>query len=247
LKGHSDIAIRLDTAVLKKPEESLLERDANNDINTRFAANIKNLRKGQRELNGIPGEEVLDRFKEGNGTTSHMFMWASPGKGLDVLAPSITLELQTGKGRPGNPVNSSLSDEAVLQLWQAISSSLRIRPTAPAKKVSSSDTAPSVPLGELAATGRICPQTGYWQCSEPGLAAGDASQFIRQGDVMPRAVLRGAPNLWQKMRGSTPLHQVATVWKLIAYGEILDAGPSRKDGVGIGQIPNASGPDDGAA
>jgi hypothetical protein len=64
---------------------------------------------------------------------------------------------------------------------------------------------------------------------------------------MPRAVLRGAPNLWQKMRGSTPLHQVATVWKLIAYGEILDAGPSRKDGVGIGQIPNASGPDDGAA
>jgi hypothetical protein len=151
LKGHPDIAVRLDTAVLKKPEESLLERDANNDINTRFAANIKNLGKGPRVLNGIPGEEVLDRFKEGNGTTSHRFTWASPGKGLDVLAPSITLELQTGRGRPGNPLNASLSDEAVLQLWQAISSSLRIRLTAPAKKASSSDTARSVAPSEFAA------------------------------------------------------------------------------------------------
>jgi hypothetical protein len=247
LKGHPDIAIRLDTAVLDKPEESLLKRDAGNDINTRFAGNIKNLGKGPRELNGIPGEELLDRFKENNGTVGHMFMWESPGKGLDVFAPSITLELETGRGRPGNPVNSSLSDEAVLQLWQAISSSLRVRPTAPAKKVSSSDTAPSVPLGELAATGRTCPQTGYWQCSEPGFAAGEASQFIRQGDLMPRVVLRGAPNLWQKIRGSTPLHQVATVWKLIAYGEIPDPAPFRGDDVRIGQIPKAPGSDDGAA
>jgi hypothetical protein len=133
LKGHPDIAIRLDTTVPDKPQESLLARDANNDINTRFAMYIKNLRKGSRPLNGIPGEEVLDHFNERNGTASHMFMWESPGRGADVLAPNITLELETGRGRPGQPVNSSLSDEAALQLWQAISSSLRIRPTGPAK------------------------------------------------------------------------------------------------------------------
>ncbi|MGO4476430.1 T6SS immunity protein Tli4 family protein [Massilia sp. 2TAF26] len=222
IKGHPDIAIRLDTSVLHKPQESLLARDANNDINTRFAANIKNLGKGPRELNGIPGEELLDRFKERNGTTGHMFMWESLGKPSDVFVPTITLELQTGKGRPGAPVNSSLSDEAVLQLWQAISSSLRIRPTTETKKVGHADTVPAVPLGELAATGRTCPQTGYWHCGEPGFVDGEQGKLIRQGDLMPRAVIRGAPGLWQKISGSVQLREVATVWKLIAYGSRLD-------------------------
>jgi hypothetical protein len=179
-------------------------------------------------LNGIPGEELLDRFKERNGTIGHMFMWESLGKPSDVLAPSITLDLQTGRGRPGGPVNSSLSDEAVLQLWQAISSSLRIRPTTETNKVSREDTPPAVPLGELAATGRTCPQTGYWQCNEPGLVEGGQGKFIRRGDTMPQAILRGAPSLWQKMSGSAPLHQVATVWKLIAYNAA--PGGERADG-----------------
>ncbi|RYF46320.1 MAG: hypothetical protein EOO38_14325, partial [Cytophagaceae bacterium] len=195
LKGHPDIAIRLDTSVLDKPQESLLARDDDNDINTRFAANIKYLAKGSRELNGIAGEELLKRFKERNGTTGHMLMWESFGKPSDVLVPSITLELETGRGRPGSPVNSSLSDEALLQLWHAISSSLRIRPTTETKKASREDTAPAVPLGELAATGRICPQTGYWQCNEPGVVEGGQSKLVRQGDVMPRAMLRGAPSI----------------------------------------------------
>jgi len=244
-KGHPDIAIRLDTSVLDKPQESLLTRDANNDINTRFAANIKNLGKGPRDLNGIPGEELLDRFKEKNGTTGHMFMWESLGKPSDVFVPTITLELQTGKGRPGSPVNSSLSDEAVLQLWQAISSSLRIRSTTETKKVSRVGTTPAVPLGELAATGRICPQTGYWQCRDPGLVERDRSKFIRQGDMMPRALLRGAPSLWQKMIGNAPLHQVATVWILIAY----DAAPDDEgviDSDSVDRQSNRSGRDDNA-
>lgn len=228
LKGHPDIAIRLDTSVLAKLQETLLTRDANNDTYTRFASNINILGKGPRELNGIPGEEVLNRFKEQNGTTGHSAMWESLGKPSDVLAPTITLELETGRGRPGGPVNSSLSDEAVLQLWQAISSSLRMRPTTETKKASGVETAPTVPLGELAATGRTCPQTGFWQCSEPGLVEGGQGKFIRQGDVMPRAVLRGTPSLWQKMRGGAPLHQVATVWKLIAYDAASDS--DRADG-----------------
>jgi hypothetical protein len=222
LKGHPDVAIRLDTAVLDKLQESLLTRDAKNDINTRFAANIKNLGKGSRELNGLAGEELLDRFKEGNGTTGHVFMWESFGKPSDVLAPSITLELQTGRGRPGSPVNSSLSDEAVLQLWNAISSSLRIRPTSADKKVSSESAAPRVPLGALVGTGQTCPQTGYWQCTEAGSAAAAQRQFVRQGDVMPQAVLPGAPSLWKKIRSGAPVHRVSTQWKLVAYDTAPD-------------------------
>jgi hypothetical protein len=222
LKGHPDIAIRLDTSVLSKLQESLLTRDAKNDINTRFAANIKNLGKGSRELNGLAGEELLDRFKEGNGTTGHVFMWESFGKPSDVLAPSITLELQTGRGRPGSPVNSSLSDEAVLQLWNAISSSLRIRPTSADKKVRSQSAAPRIPLGALVGTGQTCPQTGYWQCTEAGSAAAAQRQFVRQGDVMPQAVLPGAPSLWKKIRSGAPVHRVSTQWKLVAYDTAPD-------------------------
>jgi hypothetical protein len=39
---------------------------------------------------------------------------------------------------------------------------------------------------------------------------------------MPQAVLRGAPSLWQKIKGSAPLRQVATVWKLVAYDTAAD-------------------------
>lgn len=39
----------------------------------------------------------------------------------------VTLELETGIGRPGEPVNSSLSDDAALVLWDKIAGSLRLR------------------------------------------------------------------------------------------------------------------------
>ena len=218
LKGHPDIAIRLDTSVLDEPQESFLARDAANDIKTRFASNIKNLRRGVRALNGIPGEEVLDRIKEENGTVAHVFMWESPGKGSDVLAPTVTLEMQTGKGRPGAPVNSSLSDEAALRLWDAISSSLRIRPNAAAPKQSAATDIHSVPLGTLAATGRTCPQTGFWQCTDARSDEDSRPKFFKQGDIMPRSVFRVEPTLWQKMRGTIATSDAATLWKLVAYG-----------------------------
>ncbi|WP_440967631.1 T6SS immunity protein Tli4 family protein [Massilia sp. GER05] len=242
LKGHPDIAIRLDTAVLDKPQESLLARHAKNDTAMEFASSIKYLGKQARTLNGIPGSEVLVRVKESNGTSAHSFMWESPGKGMDVLAPNITLELETGKGNPGNPVNSSLSDEAALQLWQAISTSLRLRPTSTVNKVGNTAHVPAVPLGELVATGKVCPQTGYWQCSEHATVEGAQPQFFRQGDLMPPATLRGAPSLWQKLSGNVRTHEVATVWTLIAYQMNPDGKPT--DDNRAQQRPKASGPDD---
>lgn len=233
LKGHPDVAIRLDTAVLKKPEEPLLSRHAKNDTATEFANSIKYLGKQARELNGIAGEEVLVRVKEANGTSAHSFMWESPGKGIDVLAPNITLEIETGKGDPGNPVNSSLSDEAALQLWQAISSSLKLRPTSTANKVGNAAPAPGVQLGELVATGKACPQTGFWQCSEPGANGSVQREFIRQGELMPEAIVHGAPTLWQKISGNAPVHRIATVWKIVDHAGVDPAPtpPSPEGGV----------------
>lgn len=218
LKDHPDVAIRLDTSVnVKRLQESLLERDAKNDVKLENRNSVKTFRRQHRVLNGIDGEEVLDKHKEANGTSAHIFMWAGMGKLKDVLAPKVTLELETGIGRPGQPVNSSLSDDAVLELWDRITTSIRLRPTSAAPKSAQADTAPQVPLGELVATGHACPQTGYWQCSELNGVEGAQPQFFRQGDQMPHAVLRGAPNLWQKLSGNAPSHQVATVWTLVAY------------------------------
>lgn len=222
LKGHPDIAIRLDTAVLEKPQEPLLARHAKNDTAMEFASSIKYLGKQERALNGIPGDEVLVRVKESNGTSAHSFMWESPGKGMDVLAPNITLELETGKGNPGNPVNSSLSDEAALQLWQAISTSLRLRPTSTVNKVGTTAHVPPVPLGELVATGKVCPQTGHWQCSEPGANGSVQREFIRRGELMPEAIVHGTATLWQKLTGNAPVHRIATVWKLVGYDGVTE-------------------------
>jgi hypothetical protein len=234
LKGHPDVAIRLDTSVnVKRLQESLLERDAKNDVKLENRNSVKTFRRQHRVLNGIDGEEVLDKYKEANGTSAHIFMWAGMGKLKDVLAPKVTLELETGIGRPGQPVNSSLSDDAVLELWDRITTSIRLRPTSAAPKNAQANTPPQVPLGELVATGHACPQTGYWQCSELNGIEGARPQFFRQGEQMPHAVLRGAPNLWQKLSGNAPSHQVATVWTLVAYsGQHL----SRESGLGDGAV-----------
>lgn len=222
LKGHPDLAIRLDTSVnVKRIHDSLLSRDAENTTKREYASHFKSLRKGPRTINAIPGEEVLDKVKDLNGSSAHGFMWESPGKMSDVLAPTITLELQTGKGRPGQPVNSSLSDDEVLRLWESVSSSLKIRATS-AGKGGHAAAAPKVALGELAATGRACPQTGLWECKESVNVMGGSRQFFRDGESMPPATLSVAPSLWKKFSRAAPLTQVSTVWKLVDYEALPD-------------------------
>jgi hypothetical protein len=244
LKGHPDVAIRLDTSVnYKRLQESLLERDAKNSVKLENPNSVKTFRRQHRPLNGIDGEEVLDKFKEANGTSAHMFMWAGMGKLRDVLAPKVTLELETGIGRPGQPVNSSLSDPAVLELWDKITASIRLRPTSEAAKTTQVDTDPEVPLGELVATGRACPQTGYWQCSEVDAVDGGQPQLFRKGDQMPPAILRRGPNLWQKLSGNVPSHQVTTVWKLVEYHPTPGGRRAGEDQPP--RSPKESGSDDG--
>lgn len=132
LQGHPDVAIALHSSAGLEPGDTLLQREARNNVKRNYSSHFHSLRKGKRTLNGIPGEEVLDRVSELNGSTLHGLMWESLSKKDDVLLPDLSLEMATGKGRPGEPVNSSFSDAAVLALWDKISSSLRVRPvTAP--------------------------------------------------------------------------------------------------------------------
>ena len=128
LHSHPDLAIALTSLAAPRPSKTLLERDAENSIKFEYRSNFHELRKGPRSLNGIPGEEILEHVSELNGTSSQSFMWESLMSTTDVYLPSLSLEFDTGYGRPGKPVNSSMSDNEALALWDRISGSLRRRP-----------------------------------------------------------------------------------------------------------------------
>jgi hypothetical protein len=71
------------------------------------------------------------RGREYNLTTSFGFTWEAPGNPDDLTRPSLTMELETGKnplGR-GKPVDTSMREDDVLNLWNSISSSIRLRKT----------------------------------------------------------------------------------------------------------------------
>lgn len=227
LKEHPDVAIRLDTAVVDTPTGSLLERDAANPALIDHPDRFTTLRKGARALNTIAGEEVLYRSKEFGGATNHGFMWSSNNKVGDVMVPAVTLEIVTGKVKGDKRVDSSLSDEALLQLWNKISGSLRIRPTTLGVEGKPPSADHTAPLGEMSGTGTSCPQTGFWACSEGGIILGQRRQFFRAGEILPQATLVGKANLWQKLRGDVPSHQINTVWTLVEYEAETPATVSR--------------------
>lgn len=230
LKNHPDVAIALDTHAGIEIGETLFQRDAKNDIRQQYASHFHVLRRGKRALNGIPGEEILDRVNEPNGSTLHGFMWESLSKKDDVLLPHLSLELDTGKGRPGKPVNSSLSDAAVLALWDRISSSLRVRPVA--EPVAEAPQPP--PHAKRVYADQPCPATGWWSCDDGAnefAVQGGARQFFRQGVRMPQAVLLGPPTVWQKMKGQRPTfnREAPTLWNWSATEPAIPTdGPEKK-------------------
>lgn len=159
------------------------------------------------------------------------------------LFPHIDIAMQTGAGdkRVGQ-VKSSLSYDEGIALWDAITSSIRPRPVGPVK--TSEAAPPKAPLGELAATGRECPQSGWWQCADAGNVQGGRRQFFRAGERMPHAVLQGEPSVWQKLKGEVPQHKAATVWQLVDYGE--PPVPSAAPMTGTAPAPAEAPPSDKA-
>lgn len=127
-REQPDLAISLSSFGGATPGKTLLQRHEASNIQREYSSRFHDFRIGPRVINGVSGEEVLQRVHEFNGVKLHDFMWESIGDKDDVLLPELTLELTTGLGQPGAPVNSSLSDVEALALWEKISSSLRRRP-----------------------------------------------------------------------------------------------------------------------
>ena len=220
LPSHPDVEFMAILAAGNKPApQSLLERTAEAEAGlTLFEKKrISSLRAAPRAISGILGDEVLTRVTELNDAIVYTFWWEVDGTEDDVLVPHVVFKMYAGKGEKG-PVPSSLSQEAALALWDKISSSIRLRPTAPPKPIAAQPS--PTPLGSYARAGERCPESGWWQCSDGGNGVGvlgGQRQYIRQGEGMPQALLLPPQTLWEKLRGVQPSFEstTQTSWRLV--------------------------------
>ncbi len=221
LPDHPDVTITLSSMAGTAPAPGIIQRSAeamaSYPLLLRPAVRI--VREGARTVNGLPGEEIGAKITEPNFVTTFTYDWEMPARDSDALTPLLALQLQTGVARPGGkPIQSSLAEGAIDELWESIVPSVRIRPfmvptAAPA-------AAPEAPLGSFATAGDACPATGWWQCNEgvAGVAVlGGRRQFLRKGQRMPQALLMPQPTLWEKLRGVQPSYEpvAPTAWKLV--------------------------------
>jgi hypothetical protein len=160
LPGHPDMGLALSSVAGGRIDDGLLARVARGDADASAdeMLRVTKLRSGKRNINGIEGEEVLERVRELNATTGYGFMWEAGG-GVDaVLRPHLLLEMETGANpRPGGePVESSLDQDAVLALWDRISSSIRLHTSDPPL---AADAAAQTPGPEMRhAAGTVAPR-----------------------------------------------------------------------------------------
>jgi hypothetical protein len=221
---HPDFAMAFDTrAGLKSDGEGRLERNAR--VASQRPAWQKplftNLRRGKRTIHGIEGDEILTKVNELNFVDTYGLDWEVDGTEHDVFVPFMHLEVSTGHPAHagGRPVISFLGEEALIQLWDKIASSIRVRPISTAAP-KQGETPPSPKPGDSASAGDICPETGWWECKDGGNGAGVAGgqrQFLKKGERMPQALLLEPQTLWDKLRGVQASYQrdQPTGWTLI--------------------------------
>jgi hypothetical protein len=182
---------------------------------------VSTLLKGERDINGLSGEELAFKVRETNFSTGYSFQWEMQGEESNVLRPFVSLELQTGTNPEagGPPVQSTLSEASLGDLWHRMSSSLRLRPIETPAHAADTEKELSLALGTLAWAGQPCQQSGWWQCSDGdaqlGVFGGDC-QFLQQGATMPQALLLPKPSTWDKVRGVQSSYEASTPtsWRL---------------------------------
>lgn len=186
-------------------------------------AKVKYFRESPRQLREwATGYEVLIRAPDEEGVHSfHDFELRFTGEPNDAFKPYVSIQLQTGVGdNAAGAAKTSLSDEETIALWDKITSTIRVRPTsATPAKTAGTNPQPHLPLGELAATGRTCPQTGWWESDISGEIQGGRRQHIQAGERMPHVVSLGELSIWQKLKGERPSYRTAAMWKLVSYDD----------------------------
>ncbi|MBB5019420.1 hypothetical protein HNQ59_002722 [Chitinivorax tropicus] len=226
LKHHPDFYLSLSSdSNYSKLEEGLLARwsKAQGSLLGMFASlatGVSTLRKGEHPVSELPGEEVLITAPGERGGRFQQFTWETPGKPESVMYPQIQISLESGFN-PANTgpskIQSSLSDEAAMKLFDEIVGSLRLRPVTAAGTKQQSDAADLFPIDTLVASGQPCPRTGTWRCSERNEdVEGGHNRVFEQGELLPAVILLGKPNLFGKRPVQT---NWPTVWRLVSAPE----------------------------
>lgn len=220
---HPDLALALTTRAGTEPDkEDRLARDTAVDAEMPLWQKplMDKLRKGKRTINGIEGGEVAERWTELNFVHTFGFNWEVSGTEDNVYVPFMHLEMSTGHPvqAGARPVTSFLGEDALLHLWDKISSSIRIRPTG--APPATPEAPPGPKPGDTASAGDICPVTGWWQCpdgAKGARVAGGQRQFLTKGQRMPQALLSRPQTLWNKLRGVQASYRLEqpTSWILV--------------------------------
>ncbi len=135
LKEHPDIVLDIATNRNKgMPPDSLLSRKPSlfSGLGLLGSAlgGLRNIRDGDRKIGDHPGQEWLMKAPNDHGQKAHLFTWEAPGLYRDALHPQIRFDLQSGNFDGGlDPGPISMTDKQMLELWDRILNSLRLRPT----------------------------------------------------------------------------------------------------------------------
>ena len=220
LPSRPDIDFMLILAAGIAPDQNgLLARDAAAEDRLSLFEKMRmtKLRAGTRTISGLPGEEVIRAITEENDAVVHNFWWEMGGTKDKVSVPHIVFKMNTGNGDHG-PVPPSLSERVAIELWDTISSSIRLHAPAHQHKVQAE--AVPIAIGSHAWAGERCPQSGWWLCSDGDSRVevlGGQRQYLRKGQKMPQALLLPPQSWWQKVRGlqSSYENQTRTEWQLV--------------------------------
>jgi hypothetical protein len=181
-------------------------------------ARTKILRQKARQLGTWKGEELALRtpaYKD--DLEAHEFYFYSMGAVNDPFQPELDVRLESGlEGNQKARVKPSLTDEEALALWDKLITTIRVRQ--PSDATPATKAPAKVPLASQAATGQICPQTGWWECTESRSIEGARRRSFKAGEPMPHVLLPRGSGLWEKLSGAGR-RQIATVWKLVDYGD----------------------------
>lgn len=126
-RAHPGARMTLMSYVTGNPDKPLLQRAS--DLPPEYAAaaaRMRNLRRGERNVGPIQGQEIL-AHAEADGGKMYAFLWESQGRAESLQFPFLSLQLLTEEKADAPAFRD---DAQALGLWDQVLGSLRLRPGA---------------------------------------------------------------------------------------------------------------------
>ncbi|MGY2492404.1 T6SS immunity protein Tli4 family protein [Cupriavidus sp. CP313] len=130
LSGKPDVSFTITSYTQRNVEPGLRDR-AGGVLSALLGtvAGVAQLRNHQRPVGPIQADEILVAGTQ-EGKRTYGFKWEAPGKADSLAEPNLNVSLQVGESAYLTNNESFSSDEEALDLWDAVVSSLRLRPGA---------------------------------------------------------------------------------------------------------------------